>query len=288
MASSTPIPFKFTTVDDPNSETNAVTGINQLSKIVGIYGGGEGSSIPETYTSQPPYTKFRSENDPGAQGTVATSLSSNKIVAGYVIDPNNLGGTWGFVRIQGLWTLLEDPNEGTGNNAITEILGINDSEQAVGFYTNSTGVSVAFELAVPTETYTDLTPPEAQNSYATGIDGKGNIVGWETTSGSVSASSFFLQTGTYYPLSYPGSTQTKALSLNWQDEVVGNYVDRSGDTHGFMLIGPTKGSGAQFWQKIDDPNAEGGTWVTGINNHDDICGYYVDGKGVQHGFVATP
>jgi len=28
--------------------------------------------------------------------------------------------------------------------------------------------------------------------------------------------------------------------------------------------------------------------VSGINNHHDICGYYIDGSGVQHGFVAVP
>jgi hypothetical protein len=278
--------YTFQTVDDRNSSVNAVTGINQRGKIVGSFGGGSGSNISESYTSVPEYSKFRQENDPGAQGTVATTLSSNKIVAGYVMDPNNLGGTWGFVRIRGLWTLLEDPNEGTASNAVTKIFGINDSQFAVGSYLNSYGIQVAFEAEVPTETYTDLTPPGAMNAAATGIDGKGDIAGWETTS--AGASGWFLQAGTYYPISYRDGIATYVLSLNWDDQVVGYYLDSNNIPHGFILTGPTKGGQEQTWETIDDPDAAYGTVVTGINNHHEICGYYYDASDIQHGFVAVP
>jgi hypothetical protein len=282
----TPIPFQFQTVDDPNSNVNEVTGINQLSKIVGVYEGGSASNIPESYTAQPPYSKFRGLNYPGAQGTFATSLSSNKYVAGYVINPPVGSGIWGFIRASGIWSILNDPNEGTGGNAVTELLGINDSQFAVGFYQNNSGTKVPFELNVPTLSFTDLTPPGATNAEATGINGKGNISGWEQTASGFQA--FYLQTGTYYPTSDPKGKATFALSLNWQDQLVGYYLDSSGVAHGFLLTGPTRGGDTQVWQTVDAPKGVGGTWVTGINNHDDICGYYIDGSGVQHGFVAIP
>jgi hypothetical protein len=284
-ATATPIPYHFQTVDDPSSSTNAVTGINQLRKIVGVYGAGSASNIPESYTAVPPYTQFRAISYPG-QGTYATSLTSNKIIAGYVIQPTSLSGTWSFVRIKGLYTLLEDSNEGAGSNAVTEILGINDSELAVGFYTNNSGTKIPFELDVPTQSYTDLSPPGAMDAEATGINGKGNISGWETTSKGTVA--FYLQAGTYYPTSHPGTKDTYALSLNWQDQLCGYYLDASRKAHGFVLTGPTRGGRQQFWQTIDEPNEASGTWVTSINNYDDITGYYVDANGVQHGFVATP
>lgn len=285
-ASPTPIPFKFQIVDDPNSNHNQVNGINQLGRIVGSYGAGQGSNIWQSYLADTPYSKFLGLDDPGAQGTVATSLSSNKIQAGYVMTPVSLLGTWGFVRVGGLWTLLADPNEGLLNYAVTEILGINDSEYAVGYYTNLSGTAIPMMVDVPQLSYTDLHPPGAQNAEATGINGKGNISGWEQTS-TTPAQGFYLKAGTYYPFSYPGSTKTYALSLNWQDQVVGDFVDSKG-THGFLLTGPTYGGSRQIWQKIDAPGGVGGTWVTGINNHDVICGYYIDGSGVQHGFTATP
>lgn len=282
----TPIPFKYTTVNDPNSRVNVVTGVNQLGKITGWYGGGSGSNIAEAYTSEPPYTKFRGLSYPGAQGTTAMTVTSNKIVAGYVSQPQNLNGVWGFVRAKGVWTLLKDRKEGDGNDALTEVLGMNDSGVAVGYYLSEIGVSVPFVLNTVTEQFTNLKPPGALGAEGTGINGKGNITGTEFLTGGVT-SGFYLQTGTYYQLSYPGAAATQALSLNWQDQVVGEYQDAYG-VHGFVLTFPTNGAQTRLWQSIDEPNAAGTTVVTGINNHDAICGWYIDSSGHVNGFVASP
>ena len=286
-ATPTPIPFKFTTVNNPNSEVNHVTGINQLGKIVGWFGGGSGSTIPESYTSEPPYVKFRGEDYPGAQGTAAIALTSNKIVVGYVLNPQNLNGIWGFVRAKGVWSLLKDRKEGDGNYAVTELLGMNDAGDAVGFYMDEYGTSIPFVLNTVTEQYTNLKPPGAVGAEATGIDGKGDIAGTETLSGG-NTTGFYLKTGTYYQFNYPGAQSTQALSLNWQDQVVGDYTDKNGATHGFVLTSPTNGQQTRIWQSVDEPNAAGATVITGINNHDDICGWYVDANGNTDGFVASP
>jgi hypothetical protein len=283
----TPIPFVFQTVDDPNSSHNQVNGINQLQTIVGTYGAGQGSNLDRSYNAKSPYTKFLHLNYSGAQGTFASGLSSNFMRVGYVINPGSQSGIWGFVKIRGLWTLFADPNEGTGSYAVTELWGINDSSYAVGFYINSSGTDVPIEVNVPTESYTELQPPGAIGAQATGINGKGDISGWETTSNGTQG--FFLKTGSYYTFSVPGAKATYALSVNWQDQVAGYYVDASDKTHGFVLTGPTRGGAQQNWQTVDEPKAAAGsTWVTGINNHKYICGYYVDSSGQQHGFVAAP
>lgn len=282
----TPIPFRFRTVDDPNSKVNAVTGINERKKITGVFEGGSASNIPESYTSVPPYDHFRVINYPGSQGTYVTGLSTNKVVVGYVIDPGTFDGIWSFVRTGNLWTVLDDSNEGAGVHAVTEILGVNGSEFGVGFYEDHAGKKVPFQTDITTESFTELKPPGAKGAEATGINGKSDIVGWEFTSHGVVG--FYLLTGTYYPLSYPGAKATYPLSVNWQSQVAGYYLDTHRHAHGFVLTGPTRGGKDQIWQQIDEPHASGGTWVTGINNHDNICGYYVDANGVQHGFVADP
>ena len=84
------------------------------------------------------------------------------------------------------------------------------------------------------------------------------------------------------------ATATIANSLNWQDQVVGQYQDANGNIHGFLLDNPTSGGGAQHWQSIDEPNAAGATVVTGINNHKEITGWYVDKNGHVNGFIAQP
>ncbi|HYL28045.1 MAG TPA: hypothetical protein VEW74_09440, partial [Candidatus Nitrosotalea sp.] len=276
-ATPTPIPFTYSTVNDPNSKTNKVTGINQLAKVVGVFGGGSASSVWESYTSQSPYVQFRPTNYPGAQGTYATGLSSNKIIVGYVLTPNGLNGTWGFVKNGGVWTLMQDPNVGANNCAVTELNGINDSKNAVGFYLDSNCTSNAFVENTITEQYTVINPPGATSAYATGINGKGDISGTATINGSTVG--YYLQTGTYYTFAYPQATRTEALSLNWQDQVVGDYTDQNGMVHGFVLTYPTHGSGARLWQSVDEPKATGGTVITGINNHDAISGYYIDAQG---------
>jgi hypothetical protein len=288
----TPIPFEYQTVDDPNSLWNEVTAINSLSKIVGTYGSGQSSTLYAGYTSQPPYTKFRSMFDPGSQGTVVTSLSSTKTDAGYVIEPSGHSGTWGFLRINGVWNLIIDPNEGSGGNAVTEILSLNDKKMAAGFYVNNLGTKIPTVLNITTGKFTDLQPPGASgNAEATGINdrnnGQGDITGWEQTA-SQGVIGFFDTTGTYYPIWFNGATATYPLSINYDDQIAGYYVDSKGANHGFVLTGPSNGGKAQIWQTIDEPNAAYGTWVTGINTHDDICGYYIDSSHRQHGFVAVP
>ena len=285
-ATPSPIPFKFVTVDDPNSNKNEVTGINQLGKIVGTFGAGSASDIPESYTSQPPYTKFRGLNYPGAEGTDATSLSSNRIVAGYVVNPNQFNGVWAFIRSNGVWSLLKDRKQGEGDYAVTKVLGVNDSEYAVGYYTNVAGVEVPFELNIVTENFNSLQVPGAKSAEATGISGKENLCGTEVLKDK-SSEGFYLQNGTYYTLKYPGAVNTWAWGINFYNQIAGQYEDAGGNFHGFILTNPTAGSAVRVWQSIDISGAVS-TKLTGINNHQWISGSYVDTAGNTHGFVGMP
>ena len=285
-----PIPFTFQTVDDPTSSVNEVTGIDALSEIVGTVGSGAPSNPFGGYTSVPPYSSFQPVNFSRAQGTVATSVVSVAgltLVVGYVINPQQLTRIWGFIDINNLFTLLKDRKEGTGNNAVTEILSTNASEFGAGFYTNSSGVNIPVEANLPLEKFYALKPPGATGAEATGINVVNDVSGWGSTAGGVVG--FFLRAGRYYPVAYPGATLTEALGLNSQDQIVGYYQTSGGGVkHGFILTGPTKSGSQQVWQTIDEPNEENGTVVTGVNDSDDICGYYIDGSGIQHGFVAVP
>ncbi|HEY6327028.1 MAG TPA: hypothetical protein VIW73_11015 [Candidatus Cybelea sp.] len=49
--------------------------------------------------------------------------------------------------------------------------------------------------------------------------------------------SFLFEGGAYTEFFYPGSTNTTALGINGQDEIVGSYRDASGLLHG-SLCGP--------------------------------------------------
>lgn len=282
----TPIPFTFQTVDDASYAANAVVDINNFGEIVGDAG-----NLPNTwttsYTGLPGYSSLTLLQYP-ATATIATSLTnsaSNPTIAGYMVGPPQLRGTWAFVITSGVWEIFKDRKEGKTTDAVTKIMGINDSDFAVGFYTSPVGLNVPVVVNLVTEKFNVLKPAGSIAGEGTGINDMSHIVGWDTTA--TATTGFFLKAGTYYTIAYPQATATEAMSVNASDLVAGYYTDSSGTDHGFILTSPTGGS-QESWQSIDEPNAVHGTVVTHINDAGDICGYYFDANNVQHGFVATP
>ena len=230
-----PAAFTFQTVDDPNGRNNRITGIRRDGKIVGVYGLTRPSY--HSFTSgAPAYDGFNRDDYPGAGGTYLTSLSNDKYEAGYVFSPpSSLGrrcGTCGVVHYDRGWTLFESPYEGNGKCAVTVLLGITDTELAVGYYLQRSGaqcVAQAFEAYADAsgEQYLPLTPPGAVSPVAAGVNNLGSIVGSATFSkGSGTAiDGWYLTNGRYYVFSYPGSIDTQALGINESGAVVGTYED---------------------------------------------------------------
>ena len=77
----------------------------------------------------------------------------------------------------------------------------------------------------------------------------------------------------------PGATATFALSTNPPGDIVGDYQDSSGNSHGFLL---SKGK----LTTIDFPGALG-TLAFGINPQGEIVGLYFDSSGNGHGFLLS-
>jgi len=77
----------------------------------------------------------------------------------------------------------------------------------------------------------------------------------------------------------PGATATFAISANPRGDIVGDYQDSSGSSHGFLL---SKGTFTSF----DAPGAIH-TEEIGINPSGDIVGFYIDSSGINHGFLLS-
>jgi hypothetical protein len=84
-----------------------------------------------------------------------------------------------------------------------------------------------------------------------------------------------LSHGVFKPLSYPGGTGTCPEGVSGNGKVVGSYEDKSGNVHGFLLVG-TK------YTSFDYPGAAE-TVGYGVNNSGTIVGFYYDGT-AYHGF----
>ena len=282
--SPTPYSFSFETVNKPGADSNHVTGINQLGQITGYYGSGSKADPAYGYKSAPPYSKFQPVNFPDAVNTFPMGISDDFLVAGYFLSKTFGNHTFGFIKDRGLYTLYKDFKTPRGPNTVNELLAINDSDVAVGFYTDSYGVNHAYELNVQVLKFANLLPSGFTNTEGTGIDNQGNAVGFGTDSKGTTAG-WIYRNGIYRELSYPNSTSTEALGLNWQCQVVGEYTGKDGVTHGFVVTNPT--TNQPIWQAIDEPDAAGVTVINSINHHHAIAGWYVDSSGDTDGFVAT-
>jgi hypothetical protein len=194
--------------------------------------------------------------------------------AGY-IDSANWPGTFGTLG----YTAVGDFG--------THALGIDSSDQIVGYYVDAVGEEHGFLRDFTgygvRGNYVSLDPTGSIDTVAEGIDDSGEIVGfYETSDLAYHGFSYNSVTGVYTPIDVNGATSTEALGVNNSGEIVGMYIDSSGITHGFV-----RGAAGQF-TTIDDPNAgSGGTLVGGIDNEGTIVGWYTGADGHSHGFVGV-
>ena len=275
--------FTYQTINDPNDPTTEILGINNLGKIVGYYGDGTASNPEIGFDAVSPYAakNFHKQTYPQSINTEITAVNNTRAIAGWYQTSKKW--IFGAILWEGIWQNYKDSHLRGSPTQLTEIYGLNDDGLAVGYYQDSSGVNHAFELDETTDKFHGLFPPNAKSSVATGISGKGDIVGWLTTSSGATLG-FLLKGAHYTEFAYPGAVSTQPWSVNWQDDIVGQYQDASGNTHGFILINPLT---SQSWQRIDEPNATGETVVTSVNDHHTMVGFYQDSQGNIDGFLAT-
>jgi hypothetical protein len=92
--------------------------------------------------------------------------------------------------------------------------------------------------------------------------------------------------GDYTNENFPTSAQTQVTGINNEGTTVGFWVDGQGDNFGFV-----DEHGGTFTTAIDPAAASGaaGGPITeqflGVNNKDQVAGFYTDANGNSHGFV---
>jgi hypothetical protein len=81
---------------------------------------------------------------------------------------------------------------------------------------------------------------------------------------------------------------TQFLSINDHDQLAGYYQTTDGSQYGFVYD-----LASHNYIFLDHPMAAPVkgvqiTQITGINDSDELAGFYIDAGGTQHGFIATP
>ena len=147
---------------------------------------------------------------------------------------------------------------------------VNSSGLVAGHARNHAGAVVGFLAHGARVIY--VQPPNASETYPTGIDDAGAVVGMYLLP-SLKWSNFVYSRGQYAEHTVPDSyTVTRFIS----GPLIGGDYRLSNGRHGFIEAGGNT-------KTLDYPNATS-TSVANASATEAI-GYYVDGAGVQHGFI---
>ena len=290
-----PIMYTFQTINNPADPTfNQLLGINNAGTISGYFGSGSATHPNQGYVVTPPYSagSFISENFPGSAQTQVVGLNNGTppTTVGFWADA--AGNNFGFTN-QGntVFTSVQDPNTPTTGTLVNQLLGVNTSGMAAGFYVDANGNSQGYVYNIPTQQFTAVTLPTAFNAAsttATGINNGGAISGFYVdTNGNTHG--FIDNGGTFTSYDDPNGTNTMIFGLNNNGQAVGSFTDAAGVNNGFMFDYLTN-----TWQTVNDPLSSTtaafditGTILNGINDRGQLVGFYSDGTNID-GMLATP
>jgi hypothetical protein len=238
----------------------------------------------------PPFgqANFTAENFPGSAQTQVTGLNNLNVptTVGFFSNTNKGDGTdnnFGFARIAGAFVPVNNPNTATTTPMVNQLLGVNDANLAVGFYTDAGGVTHGYTYDIMNALFSaNIDAPNAvNNTTAAAINNDGVIVGFYTDAAGV-FHGFSDNAGTFRTIDVPGATNTSLLGVNNAGTAVGFDIDAEMKMHGIIC---NINSGA--CQTGDDPKGIGTTTFNGVNDQGGIVGFYVNGDGQTIGLVAA-
>ncbi len=165
------------------------------------------------------------------------------------------------------------------NDTFTQLLGINNSQNIAGYHNFNTNSGFTFRLPVmfTTENY-----PNSMMTQVIGINNSNVTDGFYVDNNNVTHG-FYASKGNYTTVDYPGTAFNQLLSQNDMGQAAGYYsLSSDNTTPDFPYVYDEMGG---VFLVITIPGATGGAQATGINNSQQICGFYIDSTGTNHGFL---
>lgn len=282
--------YQVLTLNDKRDLTfNQLLGINNEGQIAGYFGSGAAGHPNKGFGLRPPYAQadFGGENFPGAAQTQITGLNDTGISVGFFSTLNAATVTndpnFGFWRENGRYHAVSYPTRKNSKPPVNQLLGVNNTGTAVGFYNDGAGNAHGYAYNLQTRRFKLVTVPGATSLTAAAINNKGAVAGFFTNAKGTVDAFLKLHSGKIFTLMVPGASATQAFGVNDRYEVVGTYTTGTGNNaavHGFTWMNGRFGT-------VNFPLASS-TTVNGVNNEGDIVGFYTDAKGNSDGFVGLP
>jgi hypothetical protein len=283
--------YSFRSLDDAAGlASSRPLGINNLGHIVGWLGSGAAGHPRQGFVLRPPYGPARYQNIdvPGAAQTELTGLNDAGVQVGFWSGQTTASpaeSDFGFFLRNASFSSVNFPAFDNATPPVNQLLGVNDHDIAVGFYTDSLGHRHGYRYDIATGRFAAVSVPGATSVTAAAINNAGGVAGSFTGRNGVTSGFFIDAAGRPFILNAPGARMTRALGVNDSGEVVGDYRLGSGAgaaTHGFTW---TRQHG---FTTVDDPRGARTTTINGVNNAGDLVGFYVNGAGATEGLLATP
>jgi probable HAF family extracellular repeat protein len=284
----------FKTLDDQADPTfNQLLGINNDGVIAGYFGSGAQGAPNKGYTLKPGYDQhnYSNENFPGSVQTQVTGINNEGVTVGFWADANNadlMNNNYGFVDVKGHFYDVVDPlgKSADGGMTVEQLLGVNDHDKAVGFWTDNDGNNHGFTYNVKTGHYSEVNVSGFAGTTATAINNEGDIAGFVSNNGGLTDEGFIKTGNKVQILAGPkGATSLMVLGINDKGQVVGSFTDATMATHGFLYD-----EKSNTYTTIDDPHAlksgpNAMTVVNGLNDKGQLVGFYLDGNGNTDGML---
>ena len=229
---STAVVYKYTQIDYPGAASTVANGINNNNLIVGTYVDSSGLYHGFSYSNG----SFAPINFPKAAQTVALGVNDNGDVVGWYTVSAASGATpHGYVRRNGVFTIINYPNSTAGTTAT----GINNAGTIVGNFGSSQGY--VYQNGTFTVLNAPQQPGESNVTVLNGISNLGIVVGqvfsggaWRSFWVPTNRSDFdFLQ-----PLH---ALDTALYGVNSRGDVVG--CENSSES--FIVFSPEAGEGIE-------------------------------------------
>jgi hypothetical protein len=295
----------FVVLDNPGDlHFNQLLGINDERIIVGYFG--DGTVVPNNGYVLVPSNHYSVENfthlpagDTASQ-TQAIGINNDPRapqIVGFYTD-SITGVTHGFLDANGVQMAVDDPQGSAPNVAapVQNLLGVNDKDQAAGFWVDNNGHEHGFVAKRDPSTnkfsFTEIAPSLFAGAVATqasNINDEQEVCGFWTDAKQVSHG-FVGRLGGHYK-SFEAQidgmkvASTQVFGCNNNGAIVGQVTDSSGNLHGFIY---EEGQYHQF----DAPGSSQvpqfgvqGTLINGINDLGDIVGFFSNGTSKVKSFV---
>jgi probable HAF family extracellular repeat protein len=165
------------------------------------------------------------------------------------------------------------------NDTFTQLLGINNSLLIAGYH--NADQNMGFTLRLPFN-FTNENFPGSMMTQVIGINNTGTTDGFFVTGNGITHGFYKIGAG-YTPVDYPNTAFNQLLGQNDMGQASGYYsLSQDNTTPDFPYVYDEMGG---VFQVITIPGAVGGAQATGVNNSQQICGFYIDANGVNHGFL---